>query len=49
MTKNEAGKRGGTATLKRHGADKLRAWGKLGGRPRRNPERDIKSPRKIRM
>ena len=30
----EAGRRGARATLRRHGREKLRQWGKLGGRPR---------------
>lgn len=34
MTKSEAGRIGGTATLKRYGNDQLREWGKRGGRPR---------------
>ena len=34
MTKREAGRRGGQATLERYGIDQLREWGRLGGRPR---------------
>lgn len=29
------GRRGGKATLAKYGADKLKEWGRLGGRPKR--------------
>ena len=35
MSVVEAGRRGARATLRRHGREKLRQWGKLGGRPRK--------------
>jgi hypothetical protein len=34
MTVAEAGRRGGRAVVKKYGKKQLRAWGKLGGRPR---------------
>lgn len=34
MNRAEAGKIGGTVTLKRYGRGQLAEWGKLGGRPR---------------
>jgi general stress protein YciG len=33
LTITEVGRRGGLATLKKHGRKKMREWGKLGGRP----------------
>ncbi len=33
VTVEEAGRRGGQATLKKYGKRKMREWGKLGGRP----------------
>ena len=35
MSVAEAGRRGGRTTLKRYGRKQLRAWGKLGGRPKK--------------
>lgn len=35
----EAGRRGARATLRRHGREKLRQWGKLGGRPPKRREK----------
>jgi hypothetical protein len=32
------GRKGGKATLARHGKKKMREWGKLGGRPRKEPK-----------
>jgi general stress protein YciG len=32
---SQAGRKGGRATLKKHGRKKMREWGKLGGRPPR--------------
>jgi len=32
------GRKGGRATLARHGKKKMREWGKLGGRPRKQPK-----------
>ena len=31
----ELGRRGGMATLKKHGKKKMTEWGKTGGRPRK--------------
>jgi general stress protein YciG len=36
---SQAGRKGGCTTLKKHGRKKMHEWGKLGGRPRRNPKR----------
>lgn len=36
--KAEAGRKGGLATLEKHGRQKLAAWGKTGGRPKENTE-----------
>lgn len=38
-TRSDSGRKGGLTTLRRHGKDKMREWGKLGGRPR-NPDYD---------
>lgn len=31
------GRRGGLATLKKHGKKQLKEWGKLGGKPKKTP------------
>lgn len=38
-TRRESGRKGGLVTLERYGKAQLRAWGRLGGRPR-NPDYD---------
>ncbi len=35
ITAAEMGRRGGTTRAKRYGKAQIRAWGKLGGRPRK--------------
>ncbi len=35
LTISEVARMGGRATLKKYGRKQLRAWGKLGGRPRK--------------
>ena len=39
VTVSEAGRKGGQAVLKKYGKRQLRAWGKLGGQPRKKKSR----------